>query len=171
MTDDARLLRLELQNQIVGNRAFMAGDPAIAERYGTSFAMVAGLACSTCATWDHALFNRVIGAGVLAPFDGRILELISAHFASKGRVPTIEVYEGFTPPDVVTCIERAGFAPTGHSIESHVLHAEREVDPPASGPSCGWSRRRSVVTSASSCATGSTWGRAGGSRISSSISP
>ena len=64
MTDDAGLIRLELENQITGNRAFIAGDPAIVERYGTSFGTVAGLSCSMCAVWDYALFNRVIGAGV-----------------------------------------------------------------------------------------------------------
>ena len=65
MTVDLDLMRLELENQIVGNRAFIAGDPAIRDHYGTSFGTVAGLSCSTCAVWDHPLFNRVIGAGTI----------------------------------------------------------------------------------------------------------
>ena len=85
MTTDAELVRLELDNQIVGNRAFVTGDPLIAKRYGTSFQTVAGLCCSTSETWDHPLFNRVIGAGILAPLDAAALDAIVAHYAAKGR--------------------------------------------------------------------------------------
>lgn len=128
MSDDASLLRLELANQIVGNRAFVAGEPAIAERYGTSFGMVAGLACSTCAAWDYPLFNRVIGAGVQAPLDARALEDILAHYAAAGRAPNVEVYQDITPPEVLTRLERAGFVPSGHGLEAHVLETDREID-------------------------------------------
>ena len=126
MTDDASLVRLELGNQVFGHRAFLTGDPKLIERYGTSFDVVAGLACSTCAVWDHPLFNRVIGAGVLAPLDERGLDEILARYAAKGRGPNVEVYEGITPQPVLALLERAGFAPSGHGVEAHVLETDRE---------------------------------------------
>ena len=127
MSDDGSLIRLELGNQILGNRAFLAGDPAIGERYGTSFDTVAGLACTTCAAWDHPLFNRVIGAGVLAPLDEPGLEAIVAHYAATGRVGHVEAYDGITPPSVLALLERAGFASSGHGLEAHVLETDREL--------------------------------------------
>ena len=131
MTDDAGLIRLELENQISGNRAFIAGDLAIVERYGTSFGTVAGLSCSTCAVWDYALFNRVIGAGVLAPLDDRGLEAIVAHYAAKGRAANIEVYEQITPPSVMKVLDRAGFVSAGHGLEAHVLETDSGISPRA----------------------------------------
>jgi len=127
MTSDAELMRLELGNQIEGNRAFVAGDPGVAKRYGTSFASVAGLNCSTCEVWDHPLFNRVIGAGVLAPLDERGLETIVGHY--RGKTCSVEVYEGITPDRLVAMFERAGFARSDHGLEAHVLETDRE--PPA----------------------------------------
>lgn len=124
MTPAAELIRLELGNQIVGGRAFVAGDDAISERYGTSFQTVAGLSCSTCAAWDHPLFNRVIGAGVLAPLEARGLDAILAHYAARGRVCNVEVYEDLTPPELVALLGRAGLVPSGHGLESHVLEAD-----------------------------------------------
>ncbi len=127
MTSDAELMRLELENQIAGNRAFVAGDPAVAARYGTSFETVAGLNCSTCRVWDHPLFNRVIGAGVLAPLDERGLDTIVAHYS--GKTCNVEVYEGITPEGLVATLERAGFAKSEHGLQAHGLESDRE--PPA----------------------------------------
>jgi hypothetical protein len=129
VTDDASLLRLELDNQIVGSRAFVAGDLATSRRYGTSFDTVAGLSCSTCAAWDYPLFNRVIGAGVLAPLDDRGLETILTHYAGKGRAANVEVYEDITPPAVLAVLSRAGFGPSGHGLEAHVLETDRDIAP------------------------------------------
>lgn len=128
MTSDAELVRLELENQIAGNRAFVAGDPTVAKRYGTSFETVAGLSCSTCAVWDYPLFNRVIGAGVLAPLDERGLGTIDAHYQARGQKCHIEVYENVTPAPVVAMLERAGYAGSGHGLESHVLETDHEVE-------------------------------------------
>jgi GNAT superfamily N-acetyltransferase len=130
MTADPELMRLELENQIAGNRAFVAGKPAVAMRYGTSFETVAGLRCSTCAVWDYPLFNRVIGAGVLAPLDERGLEAIVAHYRAGGQACHIEVYEGVTPAPLLAMLERAGFAGTGHGLEAHLL----ETDVPPGSP-------------------------------------
>lgn len=129
MTPGAELLRLELDNQIVGSRAFVAGEPAISAEYGTSFETVAGLRCSTCAVWDYPLFNRVIGAGVLAPLDERGLEAILAHYAARARPCNVEVYEDLTPPEVVALLTGAGFVPSEHGLESHVLETDRPVTP------------------------------------------
>ena len=126
-----RLMRLELENQVTGNRAFIAGDPAISERYGTSFATVAGLSCSSCAVWDYPLFNRVLGAGVLAPLDDRALAEIVAHYAAIGRALNVEVYEGITPPSVLAALARGGFVSAGHGLEAHVLETDHEVAPRA----------------------------------------
>jgi len=131
VSDDADLIRLELENQIAGNRAFIAGDAVIGERYGTSFATVAGLSCSSCAVWDYPLFNRVIGAGVLAPLDDGGLAQIVAHYASTGRAVNVEVYEGITPPAVLAVLDRAGFVSAGHGLEAHVLETDHEVAPRA----------------------------------------
>jgi len=129
MTSAPELMRLELDNQIAGNRAFVAGEPAVTARYGTSFETVAGLSCSTCAVWDYPLFNRVIGAGVLAPLDERGLETIVAHYRARGRVCNVEVYDDVTPGPFVAMLERAGFAGSGHGLESHALETDREVVP------------------------------------------
>lgn len=131
MSDDAGLIRLELENQVAGNRAFIAGDPAIGERYGTSFATVAGLSCSSCAVWDYPLFNRVIGAGVLAPLDDGGLAEVVAHYAAIGRALNVEVYEGITPPAVLAVLARGGFVSAGHGLEAHVLETDHEVAPRA----------------------------------------
>ena len=131
MSDDAGLIRLELENQVAGNRAFIAGDPAIAERYGTSFATVAGLSCSSCAVWDYPLFNRVIGAGVLAPLDDRGLGEIVAHYAAIGRALNVEVYDGITPPAVLAVLARGGFVSSDHGLEAHLLETDREIAPRA----------------------------------------
>jgi len=129
VTRDAELFRLELDNQIVSNRAFVTGDAAVREKYGTSFETVAGLACSTCAVWDYPLFNRVIGAGVLAPLDARGLDEILAHYAARGRACHVEVYEDLTPPAVAALLGQAGLVPSGHGLESHVLETDRPVAP------------------------------------------
>ncbi len=125
MTRDAELMRLELDNQIAGNRAFVAGDLTVANRYGTSFETVAGLNCSTCRVWDHPLFNRVIGAGVLAPLDERGLESIVAHY--RGKACGVEVYEGITPDGLVAMLERAGFARSDDGLEAHLLETDRDL--------------------------------------------
>jgi GNAT superfamily N-acetyltransferase len=128
VTDDASLIRLELANQIAGSRAFLTG-PTLSERYGTSFDTVAGLACSTCAAWGYPLFNRVIGAGVLAPLDEPVLEAILAHYAGKGQTPNVEVYDGITPPSVLALLASAGFTSAGHGIESHALETDHAIAP------------------------------------------
>jgi GNAT superfamily N-acetyltransferase len=125
MTRDAELIRLELDNQIAGGRAFIAATPEICARYGSSFDTVAGLAAPTCATWDYPLFNRVIGAGILGSLDDRGIDAIVRHFASKGRPPCVEVYAGVTPEEVVAALGRAGFTDSGHGLESHVLETDR----------------------------------------------
>ncbi len=127
MTDDRTLLRLELDNQIAGNRAFLAGGPQIGERYGTSFDTVAGLPCSTCRVWSYPLFNRVIGAGIRAGLDERGLETILAHYATKGIAVNVEVYENVTPQPVIAILERAGFVASGHGLEAHVLETDYEL--------------------------------------------
>jgi GNAT superfamily N-acetyltransferase len=125
MTRDAELMRLELDNQIVGGRAFVAATPEICSRYGSSFDTVAGLATATCATWDYPLFNRVIGAGILGPLDERGIDAVVRHFASRGRPPCVEVYAGVTPDQLVAALGRAGFTDSGHGLESHVLETDR----------------------------------------------
>jgi hypothetical protein len=133
VTGDAELLRLELDNQIVGGRAFIAGGPEIAARYGSAFDTVAGLATPTCATWDYPLFNRVIGAGILGPLDERGIDTVTRHFTVKRQVPCVEVYLGTTPPELIDALGRAGFTDTGHGLESHVLETDRPIDIPLSG--------------------------------------
>ena len=133
MTADAELMRLELDNQIVGNRAFLVGEPAIASTYGTSAETVSGLTCTTCAAWDYPLFNRVIGAGVLAPLDERGLDAIARHYAARGRVCNVEVYPDATPPEVIALLAHAGFASSGHGLEAHVLETDRPVAPTRGG--------------------------------------
>lgn len=123
MSRDAELMRLELENQIAGGRAFLGGT-GLAARYGTAFDTVAGLATPTCAAWDYPLFNRVIGAGVLGPLDDRGIEDVVRHFAARSRVPCVEVYPGITPPDIVATLGRAGFTDSGHGFESHVLETD-----------------------------------------------
>jgi hypothetical protein len=128
MTADAELIRLELDNQITGGRAFVAAGPEISARYGTAFDTVAGLATPTCVAWDYALFNRVIGAGILGPLDERGVEAIVRHFVAKGCVPCVEVYPGITSPDLLTALGRAGFTDSGHGFESHVLETDRALE-------------------------------------------
>ena len=132
MTEDANLIQLDLENQIAGSQAFIGGEPAMSERYGTSFDTVAGLSCSMCDTWDDPLFNRVIGAGVLAPLDDDGLRLILARYAARGHVANVEVYEGITPPSALAVLARAGFVPSGHGLQAHVLETDREIAPRAS---------------------------------------
>ena len=124
MTADAELMRLELENQVVGGRAFVAASPAIAKRYGGAFDTVAGLPTPTCVTWDYPLFNRVIGAGILGPLDERGIDAAIRHFGAKGRVPCIEVYPGLTSGDLIAALGHAGFTDSGHGYESHVLETD-----------------------------------------------
>ncbi|HEV2249000.1 MAG TPA: hypothetical protein VGT60_00640 [Candidatus Limnocylindria bacterium] len=133
MTADAELIRLELDNQIAGGRAFVAGTAEIAKRYGGSFDVVAGLSVPTCAAWDHPLFNRVIGAGILGPLDERGIEAVVRHFGEKGRTACVEVYPGTTPPGLLAALERAGFTDSGHGFESHVLETGHAPDAAISG--------------------------------------
>jgi hypothetical protein len=128
MTADAELIRLELDNQIAGGRAFVAAGPEMSSRYGTAFDTVAGLATPTCATWDYPLFNRVIGAGILGPLDGRGLDSILRHFAAKRRVPCVEVYPGITSSEILAALAGAGFTDSGHGFESHVLETDRAIE-------------------------------------------
>jgi GNAT superfamily N-acetyltransferase len=130
MTGDAELIRIELENQIAGGRAFVAAGPEISVKYGTAFDTVVGLATPTCAAWDYPLFNRVIGAGILGPLDRMGIEAIVRHFAAKKRTACIEVYPGITPADLLAALAQAGFTDSGHGLESHVL----ETDGPR-----GWS--------------------------------
>jgi hypothetical protein len=128
MSRDAELIRLELDNQITGGRAFIAASPEICARYGSAFDTVAGLATPTCRTWGYPLFNRVIGAGILGPLDERGIDAVVRHFLAKGNVPCVEVYAGVTPPDLLATLLRAGFTDSGHGFESHVLETERPID-------------------------------------------
>jgi len=127
MTGDPELIRLELENQIAGGRAFVAAGPEISARYGTAFDEVAGLAAPTCRVWGYPLFNRVIGAGILGPLDEPGVDAIVRHFEAKGRTPCVEVYPGITSPALVDALGRAGFTDSGHGFESHVLETDRAV--------------------------------------------
>ena len=128
MSQDAELIRLELQNQIVGGRAFLMASPDMSAKYGTAFDTVAGLATPTCATWDYPLFNRIIGADVLGPLDERGIEMVVRYFMDRGLVPCVEVYPGRTSPELLTALGRAGFTDSRHGYESHVLETERAID-------------------------------------------
>jgi GNAT superfamily N-acetyltransferase len=128
MSRDAELIRLELDNQIAGGRAFVAAGPEMSARYGTAFDTVAGLAAPTCAAWDYPLFNRVIGADILGPLDERGIEAVVRHFTSKARVPCVEVYPGLTSPELLAALARAGFTDSGHGFQSHVLETDRAID-------------------------------------------
>jgi len=128
MTGDAELISLELDNQIAGGRAFITATPEIAARYGSAFDVVAGLATPTCAAWSYPLFNRAIGAGVLAPLDERGIDTIVRHFTARGRAPCVEVYPGTTPAALLDALGHAGFTDSGHGFESHVLETDRPVD-------------------------------------------
>jgi GNAT superfamily N-acetyltransferase len=128
MNRDPELVRLELDNQIAGSRAFVAAGPEISARYGTAFDTVAGLATPTCAVWDYPLFNRVIGAGVLWPLDERGIDAVVRHFTAKCRAPCVEVYPGITSPELRSALGRAGFTDSGHGFESQVLETDRAID-------------------------------------------
>jgi GNAT superfamily N-acetyltransferase len=125
---DAELIRLELDNQIAGGRAFVAAGPEISARYGTAFDTVAGLATPTCAAWDYPLFNRAIGAELLGPLDARGIDAVARHFTAKKRVPCVEVYPGITSPALLAALATAGFTDSGHGFESHVLETDRAID-------------------------------------------
>lgn len=86
---------------------------------------VAGLTALTCRAWAHPLFNRVIGAGILAPLDARGIELIVAHYAAAGCRPAIEVYAGHTPPALLAALAAAGFRDGGQGLEAHLLEIAR----------------------------------------------
>lgn len=135
MSADRVLIRLELENQLSSNRAFLSADPAVSARYGLALSEIAGIQCSSCRVWDAALFNRAIGAGPLGPLDDPGLAAILAHYAGLGRPPHLEVYDGVTPPETLSVLERGGLAPTGHELLAHVLETDREpvVAPPAAG--------------------------------------
>ncbi|MEA2660889.1 MAG: hypothetical protein QOH08_461 [Chloroflexota bacterium] len=124
MTGDGELVRLELDNQIAAGRAFLAGSPDLAARYGTSFDEVSGLATPTCGAWEYPLFNRVVGAGILGSLDERGIDEVVRHFAAKRRTPCVEVYPDRTPADLVAALGRAGFTDSGHGYESHVLETD-----------------------------------------------
>ena len=128
MSRDAELIRLELDNQIAGGRAFVAAGPEMSARYGTAFDTVAGLAAPTCAAWDYPLFNRVIGAGILGPLDRRGIDVVVRHFTSKRRAPCVEVYPGITSPELIAALGEVGFTDSGHGFESHVLETDRAID-------------------------------------------
>src|SRR5258708_30230859 len=83
---------------------------------------------ATCAAWDHPLFNRVIGAGVIGPLDERGIDQVVGHFDATGRTPCVEVYPGITPPELIAALERAGLRDSGHGYESHVLETGRAID-------------------------------------------
>ena len=127
MTATAELVRLDLENQIAGGRAFLAAGPAISARYGTAVDTVAGLATPTCAAWDYPLFNRVIGAGILGPLDERGIEAVVRHFNAKRRAACVEVYPGITSPELVSALGQGGFTDSGHGFESHVLETDHAI--------------------------------------------
>lgn len=128
MTAAAALMRLELENQIAGGRVFLAARPELSARYGSAMDTVAGLATATCAVWDHPLFNRAIGAGVLGALDERGIDQVVRHFDAKGRTPCVEVYPGVTPAGLIEALARAGLCDTGQGYESHLLETDRPLD-------------------------------------------
>ncbi len=138
MTTDAELIRLELDNQIAGGRAFLAADTEVAARYGSAVERIAGLPTTTCAVWDYPLFNRVIGADVQGALDDDGIAAVVRHYAAKGRVACVEVYPGLTSPNLVARLGAAGFTDSGHGYESHVL----EGDGPSGSPVPGVTVRR-----------------------------
>lgn len=128
MTAAAELIGLELENQIAGGRLFLAARPELSARYGTAMDTVAGLATATCAVWDHPLFNRAIGAGVLGALDERGIDQVVRHFEARGRTPCVEVYPGVTPSGLIDALARAGWRDTGQGYESHVLETDRALE-------------------------------------------
>ncbi|HEY8807746.1 MAG TPA: hypothetical protein VIN70_09200 [Candidatus Limnocylindria bacterium] len=128
MTTDAELIRLELENQLAVARAFLVSGDDLAQRYGTSVDEIAGIACSRCAVWDYQLFNRAVGASILAPLDGAGIDAIVRYYAGHAKPACIEVYDSITPPDLLTALEAAGFSDSGHGYESHVLETSAPVD-------------------------------------------
>lgn len=128
MSQDGDLIRLELENQIAGARAFVGASPELSAKYGTGLDTVAGLATTTCATWDYPLFNRVVGADVLGALGDRGIEAVVRHFTERHLVPCVEVYPGRTSPELLAALGRAGFTDSKHGYESHVLETDRAVD-------------------------------------------
>jgi len=122
---ETELIRLELENQISLSRALLAADPTVSARYGLAAADIAGLPCSSCRVWDSPLFNRVIGAGIIAALDDPALAEIRAEYARRRRVAHVEVYDDVTPREVVAVLERGGLAPTGQGLQAHVLETDR----------------------------------------------
>ena len=135
MNKDTELIRLELENQISLSRALLAADQTVSARYGLAAADIAGLPCSSCRVWDSPLFNRVIGAGIIAPLDDPALAEIRAEYARRWRVAHVEVYDDVTPREVLAVLERGGLAPTGHGLLAHVLETDR--GPAVSAPAAG----------------------------------
>lgn len=129
MTAAGDLVRLEVANQIAAAEAFLCTAPEL-ERFGVAFEVVGGVACASCAAWDHPLFNRALGAGILAPLDRVVLEAIVRWYAARGRPAYVDVYDGITPGETVRLLEASGFAPSEHAFEAHVLEAT--AAPPAS---------------------------------------
>ncbi len=128
MSDDPLLMRLELENQIAVARAFLRPGDDLAERYGTSVDEVAGLTRSRCAAWDFPLFNRAIGADVLAPIDRVKIDAIVRDYAGYQRTACVEVYDSITPPTTLAALVASGFADSGHGYESHVLETDAPVE-------------------------------------------
>ena len=127
MTADLALMRLELENQIAVARAFLRPGDDLAERYGTSVDEVAGLTRSRCAAWDFPLFNRAIGADVLAPIDGVKIETIVRDYATYQRMACVEVYDSITAPETLAALATLGFVDSGHGYESHVLETDAPI--------------------------------------------
>lgn len=128
MSAELALMRLELENQIAVARAFLRPGDDRAERYGTSVDEVAGLTCSRCAAWDFQLFNRAVGADVLAPFDPSKIDAIVRHYSRYRRPASVEVYDSITPPATLAALTAAGFADSGHGYESHVLETDAAIE-------------------------------------------
>ncbi len=135
MTADLDLMRLELENQITVARAFLRPGDDLAERYGTSVDQIAGLTCSRCAAWDFQLFNRAIGADVLAPIDRAKIDAIVRHYTTYQRPASIEVYDSITPQATLAALAAAGFADSGHGYESHVLETSAPIEVEVAGVS------------------------------------
>jgi GNAT superfamily N-acetyltransferase len=128
MTADAELVRLEIGNQLAVARAFLVSGGDLAQRYGTSIDDIAGIACSRCGVWDYQLFNRAVGAAILAPLGAAGIDAIVRYYAAHERPACIEVYESITPPGLLAALKAAGFSDSGHGYESHVLETSAPVD-------------------------------------------
>jgi GNAT superfamily N-acetyltransferase len=110
---------------------YLDADPRIAKGAGTATRRIDGVICLGARNIDEPFLNRALGVGTIADATPRLLDRIERFYESIGKPPSIAIATGSVATGTLRLLERRGYVPTGHPVETYVYDRRRPPGVPA----------------------------------------